>query len=98
MPKHYLLAGAAAALAFSALPAQAGSWGDCQGKIDRAVSRYETAVDRYGEDSDKAYKEGLKVREIKRKCHDLWGRWYDPRGGGWGRGDDYTGRSGRGGY
>ncbi len=68
------------ALSFAAAPAEAGNWRDCQGKIARAEQRYEDAVDRYGRHSRRADEEGDKVREIKRKCHDQFGRWWDPRG------------------
>jgi hypothetical protein len=81
----------AATMALAAAPAEAGNWRDCQGKIARAVDRYEAAVDRYGPRSDRAYKERYKVREIKRKCYEAYGRRWDPRGDRYNRDDDWRG-------
>ena len=91
--RSLLAAAAVAALAaFACAPAEAGNWRDCQGKIARAVDRYEAAVDRYGARSDRAYQERYKVREIKRKCYAAYGRWWDPRGDRYYRDEDWRDR------
>ncbi|HEY0107303.1 MAG TPA: hypothetical protein VGB91_14575 [Rhizomicrobium sp.] len=81
----------AATVAIATVPAGAESWRSCQGKITRAVQRYEAAADRYGRHSGRADEERYKVREIKRKCHDMFGQWWDPRGGRWNSDDDHRG-------
>jgi hypothetical protein len=75
----------AAVLALTAAPARAENpWG-CRAKISRAVERYDAAVDRYGSDSPKAYKERLKVEQIKDYCYRLFGEWWDPHSNRWHR-------------
>jgi hypothetical protein len=76
---------AGAVLALTSVPAQAENpWG-CRAKIGRAVDRYDAAVERYGRSSYKADKERYKVDAIKRKCHELFGEWWDPRDSRWRR-------------
>ena len=80
-----LLLFAGAGFALMSVPAQAENpWG-CRAKIERAVARYEAAVERFGPDSPRAYKERYKVDAIKQRCYQLFGRWWDPRDNRWHR-------------
>ncbi len=65
-----LLATAAlgAALALTTFSAQAENRLECRAKIERAQYRYDRAAERYGVHSDNAFREHLKVDEIRQKC------------------------------
>jgi hypothetical protein len=78
-----LLAGALTVM--TAVPVQAENpWG-CRAKIERAVARYDMAVDRFGPDSARADKERYTVTAIKQKCYQLFGQWWEPHDRRWHR-------------